>query len=282
MIERATRELEWLFAAPRRARASVLGEDELDQARALSAGLGALSELRELATAAPELAPGDGPELAQWLERVEVFSGQGPTQGAVAVLDPLALRARRVRALFLCALQEGVFPARARPQPLLAEEERRRLAETSGLRLGEHDDALARERYLLYAAVSRPEELLVLSWHVADDDGDPTARSLFVDDVCDLFDEKLGEGPSVRWTGSARPSRGVASRWPLAEARRWPVWRSPMSECSPSCASGRGRRPRLKDGSAVRCAGSSSTCSGPAPLIPSRSRSPAAGSPTPR
>ena len=48
--------------------------------------------------------------------------------GTVAVLDPLALRARRVRALFLCGLQEGVFPARPRPQPLLAEEERRRLA----------------------------------------------------------------------------------------------------------------------------------------------------------
>ena len=39
----------------------------------------------------------------------------------------------------------------------------RRLAETSGLRLGEQEDALAAERYLLYAAVSRPEDLLVLS-----------------------------------------------------------------------------------------------------------------------
>ncbi len=31
--------------------------------------------------------------------------------------------------------------------------------------LGEPQDALAAERYLLYAVVSRPEELLVLSWH---------------------------------------------------------------------------------------------------------------------
>ena len=35
------------------------------------------------------------------------------------MLDPLALRARRVRALFLCGLQEGVFPAPARPEPYL-------------------------------------------------------------------------------------------------------------------------------------------------------------------
>ena len=42
---------------------------------------------------------------------VEFVSGERPAPGAVAVLDPLALRARRVRALFVCGLQEGVFPA---------------------------------------------------------------------------------------------------------------------------------------------------------------------------
>ena len=89
----------------------------------------------------------------------------------MAVLDPLALRARRVRALFLCGLQEGLFPAPARPEPYLSEEERRGLAEASGLRLGRPGDALAAERYLLYAAISRPLELLVLSWHTTDDDG---------------------------------------------------------------------------------------------------------------
>ena len=52
---------------------------------------------------------------------------------------------------------------------------------------------LAAERYALYAAVSRPEELLVLSWHAASDDGVAEARSLFVDDVIDLFDEGLVE-----------------------------------------------------------------------------------------
>ena len=211
LIARAARELEWLFAAPRRRAASVLSDDELDEARALSAGRAALAELRELARTAPELVPGDGPALAEWLEGVEVFTGRGPSEGSVAVLDPLALRARRVRALFVCALQEGVFPARARPQPLLAEEERRRLAETSGLRLGEQEDPLAAERYLLYAAVSRPEELLVLSWHVADDDGEPTARSLFVDDVCDLFEESLGEQRLRRPLGAADPGQAPAA-----------------------------------------------------------------------
>ena len=106
----------------------------------------------------------------------------------------------------MCALQEGVFPARARPEPLLSEEERRRLAQTSGLYLREQQEHLAAERYLLYAAVSRPQELLVLSWHVADDDGEPTPRSLFVDDLCDLFEQTLSEERLRRPLGAAEPA----------------------------------------------------------------------------
>jgi len=197
LFERAERELEWLFCAPRRGRAGVLGDDELDDSRALAAGRRALAELRELARLRPGLAPGEAAELASVLERLELQSGEHPMPGAVAVLDARALAAAdgggRVRALFACGLQEGAFPAPARPEPFLAGEERRRLAETSGLRLGEQVDALDAERYLFYAAVSRPQELLVLSWHTAGDDGASAARSLFVDDVCDLFDDGLRE-----------------------------------------------------------------------------------------
>jgi ATP-dependent helicase/DNAse subunit B len=230
LADRAARELHWLFCAPRRGGASVLAEDEMDEARALAAGRRALGELRELARIAPELAPGDAVELARSLEGVELVSGERPACGAVAVLDPLALRARRVRALFVCGLQEGVFPAPARPQPFLAEEERRRLAETSGLRLGEPQDALAAERHLLYVAVSRPEELLYLSWHVADDDGEPRARSLFVDDVCDLFEESLGERRVRRPLGAVDPiaSNGAADA-SLAEAQGRPVAGAPAA-----------------------------------------------------
>ncbi len=207
LIERASRELYWLFCAPRRSTAAVLGAEELDEAGALAAGRRAFAELRELARIAPELAPSGARELADVLEQVSFLSGEGPGPGAVAVLDPLALRARRVRALFVCGLQEGAFPARSRPQPLLSEEERRRLAEVSGLRLGEQvdgsqGDQLASERYLLYAAVSRPQELLVLSWHTSDDEGQATPRSLFVDDVCDLFGEDLLERRARRPLGA--------------------------------------------------------------------------------
>jgi len=206
--ERAGRELEWLFNAPRRGSAALLESDELDEARAVAVGRRALAELSGLARGALELEV-DAVELARVLGGLEIFSGERAGKGMVAVVDPLALRARRVRALFLCGLREGVFPASARSEPLLAEEERRRLAETSGLRLGgsRQVDALAGERYALYAAVSRPEELLVLSWHAGDDDGVAKARSLFVDDIVDLFEQGLEERRARRTLGAVGLSR---------------------------------------------------------------------------
>jgi ATP-dependent helicase/DNAse subunit B len=246
LLDRVARELYWLFCAPRRAGASVLTTDELDDAGALAAGRRALAELRELARIAPELAPSSAGELARSLADVRFYSGERPLPGAVAVLDPLGLRARRVRALFLCGLQEAVFPSRARPQPLLSEEERRRLAEVSGLRLGEPEDVLAADRYLLYASLSRPEERLYLSWHVADDDGEATSRSLFVEDLCDLFDHRLSEdrlrrplgavdeiGPGADTPGRVPPPAGapVASVPVTADA---PVPSVPVTAGAPA------------------------------------------------
>jgi RecB family exonuclease len=176
----------------------------------------------------PDRAPGEQqPETHRigWVS--EQVCGHG--SGAVAVLDPLALRARRVRALFLCGMQEGVFPAPAPAEPLLGEDDRRRLVEVSGLRAltrgaRSAGEALAAERHLLYAAVSRPQELLVLSWHTADDDGQPCSRSLFVDDVCDLFTCDLHATRRIRALGEVGEggigeTRAPPRVGPLSDAR---------------------------------------------------------------
>ncbi|HEY1457566.1 MAG TPA: PD-(D/E)XK nuclease family protein [Solirubrobacteraceae bacterium] len=203
LITGIERELEWLLCAPRRRAAVLLAEDELDEARAVSRALQTLTELRELTLAAGDLAL-TVEDLIELLERLEFLSGEPPTPDRVAVCGPLALRARRVRALILCGLQEGVFPAPAPAQALLSAEHRRALTQSSGLRLSAATDTLAAERYLLYACVSRPEQLLVLSWHTATDDGTPAAPSLFIDDVCDLFEDSLREHPVKRALGAAR------------------------------------------------------------------------------
>ncbi|HXD54464.1 MAG TPA: PD-(D/E)XK nuclease family protein [Solirubrobacteraceae bacterium] len=245
LAEQAARELRRLFTAPRRGEARVLDAAEMDEARALAGGRSALSELRELARLAPDAAPATAAELAATLAGVEVNSGELPGPGLVAVLDPLQLRARRVRALFLAGLQEGVFPSRARPQPLLGERERGRLAEASGLLLSQRQDLLAAERYLLYAIVSRPEERLFLSWHETDDDAGPVSRSLFVDDVCDLFEERLAEDRERRALGAldgARVAAGAAASAdsPLCDERilgrlRDRVWSGTSFEKWVSC-----------------------------------------------
>ncbi len=247
LIERVAGEL------GRLARHAPLIDASEREARALQAARAALGELAEAARAprsgaVPALVP-DAATLIATLRGLELSlvspSGfVGPAadadadaagalraaaegavgEGAVAILDPLELRARDARAVFLCGLQEGVFPAPARTQPLLSEEERRRLVESSNLLAlaGETGgaDPLAGERYCFYAAVSRPRELLALSWHSADDDGLPRSRSLFVDDVCDLFACDLHGARSKRALGEVGERRGSVAPAPQIAALR--------------------------------------------------------------
>jgi ATP-dependent helicase/DNAse subunit B len=173
-------------------------------ARAGRAARTALTELAALAQAAPALAPTPA-DLVDQLGGVEVHVGERPGRGRVTVCDPLALRARRVRALILCGLQEGAFPRPGTPEPFLSDHERRELARASGIVLPHREDPLADERYLFYAAVSRPEQRLVLSSRVADDDGDPAIASFFLDDV-----RAIVAAPAV----ARRPLGAIA--WPAA------------------------------------------------------------------
>jgi ATP-dependent helicase/DNAse subunit B len=125
------------------------------------------------------------------------------------------LRARRVRALFLCGLVEQQFPKTPRPDPLLSDEDRLAINTAAGLRLELGRDHLARERYLLYAAVSRPTDLLVLSWRTADDEGDPAVRSLFVDDVADRFSDAPLERVRRRPLGAVDHLPGTVAAQPI-------------------------------------------------------------------
>jgi RecB family exonuclease len=116
----------------------------------------------------------------------------------VLLADPLAIRARRFRAVFVCGLQDGEFPRRPVPEPFLSDADRRGLAVAAGLRLPLHEDVLDRERSLFYAAVSRPEDVLFLSWRSSDEEGDPLAASVFLDDVRALFTDDLWEERGTR------------------------------------------------------------------------------------
>jgi ATP-dependent helicase/DNAse subunit B len=217
LCRRLAREAARLFAAPFAGEAPVFTGSERLDARVAAMARQSLDELGRLAQADPALA-GSGEDLLRTLSELELFVGEDPGPGRVQVAQPQALRARRVRALFICGLNEGVFPRPARPDPFLGDEDRHELNVATGLRLRHHEDTLATERLFFYAAASRPTDLLALSWHTGDDDGRPTVRSFFVDDVIELFAPDLIESRRRRGLGTAgwEPAQAPTAR----EARR--------------------------------------------------------------
>ncbi|MEO6859649.1 MAG: PD-(D/E)XK nuclease family protein [Solirubrobacteraceae bacterium] len=170
-----------VLAAPRRGAAAVLGRSEALDARALAVLQAAIAELAELGQrSSPE-------ELLELLDGLRVPAGASAERGEVRLAEPLQIRARRYRAVFVCGLQEGEFPVPARPEPFLSDERRRELAECSGLRLTRHEDVLDRERYLLYATVSRATEKVVLSYRSSDEEGNLAVASPFLADVAEVL-----------------------------------------------------------------------------------------------
>jgi ATP-dependent helicase/DNAse subunit B len=191
-------ELDRLLAAPWRRAAALV---EPWEGAAVLAARRALGELRELARTDPRLLGGLA-GVTRALAAVTVEQPAAVDAAAVTIYEALSLRARRVRALFICGVQDRVFPAPAREESLLGSAERAELAQASGLVLSAAGDQLGEERYLFYALCSRPTARLRVSWHSAGDDGEPAHRSLFVDDLRDCFEAGLYDERAVRPAGS--------------------------------------------------------------------------------
>lgn len=148
-------------------------------ARAAQAVTGALDELDELAEAIP-VAPED---VLATLERTRVAPVAVGERGRVAVLDYARARTRSFEIVFLLGLEEGAFPRRERPSPLLGDELRAALGGCL-----ERSDAVARDRSLFYTACTRASRQLVLVRQAVSEDGVPCEPSPFWEEVTDLFE----------------------------------------------------------------------------------------------
>jgi ATP-dependent helicase/DNAse subunit B len=205
------------FADPYRRAAHVLRGSELDDARVFDAVRSALKEVAIVAK--PDLFA-----LHELLSEVEVRTGDAPDPARVQIASPETIRARRFDAVFACGLQEGEWPAPSTADPFLSDDDRREIASAGGLALPLREDQLDRERYLFYATISRAERLLYLSWRVSDEDGNPEARSFFVEDVKDVFGDLLA-GPRFRDLAEvtwAREQAPTETEWQRAVALESP------------------------------------------------------------
>ena len=173
-----------LLAAPHRGAARTLDSAEQQDARASAAVFQALEELEQLGEERIAAA-----ELIELLEGLQVPVHGAPPAASVLIAEPLAIRARRFRRVFVTGLCEGEFPSpqAAAGDPFLGEDRRRELALGTGLVLAQPADPLDRERYLLYACVSRATERVVFSYRSSDEDGNTVIASPFLDDIAELF-----------------------------------------------------------------------------------------------
>jgi ATP-dependent helicase/DNAse subunit B len=148
-------------------------------------------------------------DVAAALDRQTMRLRRGDEPGRVAVLDLLRARTRRFDAIFVLGLEEGTLPRRANSSPFLADEVRRAL-DARGARL-QRPDPVSRERYLFYAACTRPLERLYLVRDAATDEGTPREPSPFWEEVQAAFDAE----DARRWT-RRRPLSALT--WTLDDA----------------------------------------------------------------
>jgi RecB family exonuclease len=217
LLDELAKQANRLFSGPYRRTAHVLEGAELDDARAFQAIGSALRDLRALARTGSRTDLG---RVEETLAALEIHAGEDPQPGRVAVATPLAIRARRYDAVFVCGLQEGEFPASGGADPFFSDADRREIAKASGLALPLREDQLERERYLFYVSASRAQRRLVLSARVSGEEGEAEQPSFFLDDVERVFPGLRAQArrrslADVTWTAADAPT---ASEWDRAVA----------------------------------------------------------------
>ena len=175
--------------------------------RAADAARGVLDELERLRDAGVTIHADD---VLSALDRATVRGDAAGEPGRVAVLDLTRARTRRFEVVFVIGLEQGSLPRRAPTSPFFDDEERRDLDGAHGARL-QRPDAASRDRYLFYAACTRPQRLLTLVREAATDDGSPREASPFWEAVCVLF-----HPDDVRRNTTRRPLARLT--WPIESA----------------------------------------------------------------
>jgi ATP-dependent exoDNAse (exonuclease V) beta subunit len=127
------------------------------------------------------------------IRRGEIKVWTVPTKGSVRITGLWALRAKRVRYLFVAGLQEGGTRDLSRAGPFLSTSERR------GLEMLERVDPEVQARYLLFSCLNVPTDAIWLCCTTSDDSGKSTAPSPLIAEIVGLCPDPL---PLLQRSGS--------------------------------------------------------------------------------
>lgn len=151
--------------------------------------------------------------LRDCIDKASWRPGSGSRRNCVRLLDPHRVLNQRFDAIFVCGLLEGQFPSLHRESAFLNDADRAWLSENAGLPLKTGDLRLDEERFLYQRTLTRARHRAYLCYPYCDQKGEPTVRSLFVDDTLDLFEgDALEPRGEKSWESRARQISDVAFR----------------------------------------------------------------------
>lgn len=91
----------------------------------------------------------------------------------------------QAKVVFLCGVNDGIFPQHSQEEGLFSDKERHRLADL-GIVLGPGSRFRSfQERFLFYLGATRASERFVVSYVVADDDGSALEKASWINQLCD-------------------------------------------------------------------------------------------------
>ncbi|MHB9053935.1 MAG: PD-(D/E)XK nuclease family protein [Thermoleophilia bacterium] len=127
--------------------------------------------------------------IADSVEAATIDYPAGSQRGCVRLLDPHRILNQNFKVVFMCSLLEGKFPSLGREDPFFSDAERKLLNEEGGLDLNTNEHRLDEERFLFHRVITRAETKVYFCYPYCSENGKETVRSLFIDEVLDLFEE---------------------------------------------------------------------------------------------
>ncbi|WP_370851034.1 PD-(D/E)XK nuclease family protein [Megasphaera sp.] len=91
----------------------------------------------------------------------------------------------QAKVVFLCGVNDGIFPQHSSEEGLFSDKERHRLADLGIVLAPGSRFRSFQERFLFYLAATRASERFILSYVVADDDGSALEKASWIHQLCD-------------------------------------------------------------------------------------------------